>query len=939
MYPVLILRAEAVCLVILIFLYYTSRDYQVDRGPKTFGRLWTFAFIHVCFDIITVFTVNNTQSVPSAVNYIYHVIFYLSAILYSNELANYVIRQCHPKNAKKFYILGLAVAGVYLCCLPLLKIEYVPDVGTYSSAGSAAIVGYSIAFVFFITALIMIFVNWSKMSRSIRRALIPLMLLLMVVEVGQAIFKSLLFTGCAITIVTVGFFFSLENPVQVFKNKAMVDALTGVHSRASYEADISKLDKKFREKPDDSYTFVFCDLNDLHNVNAQYGHAVGDEYITFVASSINRCMSKAFSVYRIGGDEFLVIYYDVPESTVIKEIENFNKSCAEESKKHAYIVSVATGYARSSENFKSLCDVVKTADYEMYLHKTAMKAQKGNGYGTVGTRLNYSGLMDKVFDAMCSSNDKHYPYITNLETNVTRISPEWKEFFGLEDEFYTDFNSVWEKRIHPDYLEGFKADIAAVMNGHKKYHNYDYYAQKADGEYVHVSCHGSKYNDAGEDVSYFCGFIENHGVKDTIDENTGLRNYDQLTARVCLLMDNLKPFSVLKVRVNNFARVNMLYGYDGGLQFIRSIKDCLCSELGERGEVFTQEMNYFSILLDTDDITVVEDYYETVSKKLTEGVAANGLSIPVQIAGGAIINHGEPLSIQTMRRNLVYVLEESMNSNRNRLVVYGGDFDRSKTSTLSILSEIHSDVITGKEYFKLRYQPVVSTVDERIIGAEALLYWRHPAYGEIPPGQFIAFLETDPCYYQLGISVIRRAVQDAKRMKELIPTFRINVNITSFQLQNDSFPDDVCGILNEFDYPARDIILELTERCKELDSAYLDKRIKNLRNRGIRVAFDDLGTGYSTINLLMNIPVDEVKLDRDFVRDLPNRSTYQLYAQALVQGASSVDREYSICFEGVENEETFNFIRKYGDFLAQGYYFTKPLLIDAFSEYVTKRLN
>lgn len=935
MYPVLILRAEIVCLVILVFLCFTSRSYNIDRNARAFRRLLMFGIIHVCFDIITVITVNNVDTVAPWINWICHIVFYLSAICYSNELANYVIALCYPKYAKRFYAFGHIAATVYLCCLPLLEIAYEDTSGgTWSSSGPAAYAGYGLAFVFFLSALLFMLFNMKKLPRPIRIALIPMMAVLMVVEISQVVWRSLLFTGCAITIVTVGFFFSLENPVQVFKRKAMTDALTGVRSRSSYETDIENFDRKFKTKPGDEYTFVFCDLNGLRNINNRFGHPEGDNYITLIASSINRCMKHATSVYRIGGDEFLILYYKVNEDTIVREISELQKDCMKSNDRLNYVPSVSVGYARSSANYKSLKDVVKTADYAMYQNKSEMK-QNIHRNTSLGSRANYVGLTDKIFDAMCSSNDRNYPYLTNLETNVTRISPAWKEFFGLDSEFFTDFNSVWEKRIHPDYLEGFKEDIASVMNGHQKYHNYEYLAKKADGEYVRVSCHGSVYRDNSDSCSYFSGFMVNHALDERRDPVTGLREFEKLTAKVSTLMDNCRPFSVLKLNLNNFARVNMLYGYGGGSDIIRRIAEILSSETKGTAEVFCQGSIDFSVLFDTNDEQTVREYYERVSARLAAGVEADNGSVPVTISGGAIINNAERLEIQDMRSSLVYALEESFYSQRNSLVFYNRG-DESAQSDIALLSEIHRDALSEMKFFRLRYQPIVDIETEKTIGAEALLAWLHPVYGDISAGKFIAFIETDPCYYRLGLRIIDRAVADAKRFREKIPGFRINVNITALQLQDARFADDVVGILDSYGYPHEGLVLELTERCKEMENGFLAAKIADLRSRGILVAFDDFGTGYSTINLLMNIHIDEIKLDKDFVHDLIRRENYQIFVRSLVLGALSGKNSFTICFEGIEDREILDFVRQYGNFLAQGYYFAKPMFADGLDAYIDK---
>jgi len=934
MFPVLILRCELVCLVILVFLYFTSRSYNISSESKAFNRLLFFALIHVVFDIITVLTVNQTDTVPLWLNWICHVFFYLSAIFFSNEIVNYVIAICYPGYAKKLYALGHILISIYICCLPFLRIYYIQTIGTCSSAGPAAIVGYGLAFLFFSCAILMILTHMNIMTPSIKSALIPMMLVLMIAEVCQIIWPSILFTGSAVTIVTVGFFFSLENPVSVFRQKALFDALTGVRSRSSYEEDIDRFDRHFQKDPNNDYCFVFIDLNNLRVVNNRFGHAEGDNYITLIAKSMKQCMKHCSAIYRIGGDEFLVYYNRTDVAIIVNEINELHSECNRISMRSGYTVAISVGYAVSSSSNQSLKDVVRTADYAMYCNKAAAKSRKDSVSSAVGTKINYSGLTDKIFDALCAANDRSYPFITNMETNVTRISPEWSSYFGLDDEFFADFLSIWKCRIQPDYVEGYVNDLLDVINKRQRYHHYDCFARRIDGEYVRISCRGSIYRDSSSGITYFSGFIVNHGLDDNTDPVTGLKNYDELTSRIYKLTDRGTPFSVLKLRLNNFARIDMLYGYNEGNKLLKTISMILTDEIGSKDNVFCQDSVNFTILLDTYDEQTVEDYYSKISGRLAAGLDVTSIRVPVFISGGAYINKGESCCIQLIRSGLLFATEESHSNQRNNLVFYHGAHDTQTDTDVSLLAMIHADALADQKHFQLYYQPIIDMSNGETVGAEALLRWIHPVFGVIPPRQYIAFLENDPCYYRLGLSILEWAVRDAKRVREMIPKFKISVNITALQLQDRSFISNVLSILQKYDCDPGNLVLELTERCKEMDFNFLSKRIAKLRSKGILVAFDDFGTGYSTINLLMNIPVDEIKLDKDFVQELRDRENYRLFANTIVSGRSSSGNHYTICFEGIENEEVLREARKYGDFLAQGYYFAKPLPIEELITYV-----
>ena len=213
-------------------------------------------------------------------------------------------------------------------------------------------------------------------------------------------------------------------------------------------------------------------------------------------------------------------------------------------------------------------------------------------------------------------------------------------------------------------------------------------------------------------------------------------------------------------------------------------------------------------------------------------------------------------------------------------------------------------------------------------GAETLLRWRSDEHGEVSPGRFIAFLENDPAYEPLGYAIIRDAVRTAGKIRRKMPDFRVNVNITAIQLLTDDFIPNVVRILEEEQYDPAYLMLELTERCKEMEFELLSERVAELKKTGIRVALDDMGTGFSTIDLLLHLSADEIKLDMAFTRELMGMEKHEILTRTLCE--SSIKNGVDICFEGVEDQELADYLKGYGDVLLQGYLFDKPLMAEEF---------
>lgn len=938
MYPVLILREELVCFLVLIFLFFMSKAYLKGRDSGSFTRLVIFALLHVIFDFVTILTVNNTDSVPVIVNDICHVIFYITAILYTNELLFYIVRTCYPNSAGKQYIAGYIVVGIFIVCVPALGIDYVEMKGTYLSLGLAAYGGFALAFLILVAATVVLFVNFRRLKNMVKYALLPMIFVLFASILIQVAIPEMLFTGGGITVVTVAFFFSIENPVHFFRQKAMTDALTGVLSRHSYETDIEEIEERFRKKRDYNYILAFCDINNLKAVNGMYGHSEGDNYIALVASVLTEGLKHADGIYRMGGDEFFVVFHNVDEDTVREECRSVQKTLAGINTDGRYTPSVAIGYAQAGPDYSSIRDVVRTADYVMYRSKAEMKGVSAFAAQDMGTRLNLTGLTDYMFDAMCSANDHIYPFVCNLETNITRIAPAWNEYFDMGFEFAENFSEKWIAKIHPDDIKEEKLALAEVMNGKNKYFNSEYRALNRDKEYVRCTGHGAIFKGENGKPDVFAGYLINHGIQEKIDSITGFGNGFAINERFLEIVNEGRQAVIIQIIIYDTERIDMLYGYLEGRNILKEAACIVRREVGDGGEVFTDKGSNVAIVLYDVSREDAAAKYSCICDVLTEGVKLGERLVPLNIfAGAAEICPGLDNDRDAIRSKLIFAAEKSR-YNRNSKLVFIDEMDEGGPQTdLELLTTIHRDAAGGLDNFYIKYQPIVDTHTEEIVGAEALLRWRSRPYGEILPGRFIDFLETDPCFYRLGLWIIRQAVKAASIVRINNKGFKMSVNVTAQQMRNDCFSKDVMSILNEMGYPPQCLILELTERSKELDTDYLKKIISELRGEGVKVAFDDMGTGYSTINLLLNIEVDEVKLDGKFVRKLQEEESYQIYAEALSK-ANRINGT-TICFEGVETREMHEFLKQYGKSYCQGFLFGKPVELNELLDFTNVAAN
>jgi EAL domain-containing protein (putative c-di-GMP-specific phosphodiesterase class I) len=307
------------------------------------------------------------------------------------------------------------------------------------------------------------------------------------------------------------------------------------------------------------------------------------------------------------------------------------------------------------------------------------------------------------------------------------------------------------------------------------------------------------------------------------------------------------------------------------------------------------------------------------------------LPVPLKVACGAVIVEDYDGTEDSLKSSLTYALEESKHGHHGELVFFRDVVQNGDRKNLELISVIHQCVIRDCEGFYLCYQPLVDVVSNQIIGMEALVRWNKEPYGEIPPGRFIPWLEQDPSFFRLGSWIMLQALKDAVRIREKLQTrFILNVNITALQLERKEFRDSVLAMLQETGFPPEDFCMELTERCREMDHDFLKEEMAFFHSHGIKLALDDFGSGFSSLELLRDLPVDELKVDMSFVRDIHKKPVNQAIIKSVVQCAKTIG--IKTCIEGVEDRQLSEFLRQYEATYYQGYYYSKPVRIENFEK-------
>jgi len=721
-----------------------------------------------------------------------------------------------------------------------------------------------------------------------------------------------------------------------------IDERTMLLNRTSYRNMASRL-----RRP--AIIQIF-DIDSFKTINDQYGHPYGDQCLQVIGRIIRKVYGRYGKCYWIDSDKFCVIL-NSEESSIIAQNKQFFAAMEEHRKTDSHFPHISLGYAQYDPSQGNVQDTEQAAISMMYHNKERNKIKYGpiphttpQTHKLSSTKeeqkptpeaLDLSGLTDRTFTAFSSTSARSYIYLCNISTGVSRWSPAAVQYFGLPGEYMFNAGKIWESHIHPQDRQMYHEDITAVFSGRRQVHELEYRAKNRLGEYVVCTCRGVVLKGNGTDPDLFAGTLINHGIVDDVDPITNLHTNAAFTKRLQQLITERAAACVIKIGIEHFRHINAMYGQEGGNQVLRLFGIELQDLVAGKGQVFRLEGSKFAFYLYDTDQDEARKFFHQLRSVAQNNIQINNLQIPLRIYGGAVrLDAKYSYNEYIVRSSLIYAMEQSLDHYHNELVFSEDIHQVINVENIQIHTEIHRSAMEGCRNFFLCYQPIVSLSTGKVIGAEALLRWKHASYGVVPPGSFIPWLENDPAFTLVGNWILRQAIVETKPLRQADPNFILNVNITGTQLEYSGFREDVLNILADTDCPPENLCLELTERCRHMDLPFLADELRFFHSRGITIAIDDFGTGTSSLVLLLQLPVDELKVDRVFLLSAFTNQQSLTLLESIVQNAQKAG--FHTCVEGIETQEQYELVASLGGDYYQGYYSSKPAPIAEFLEFYRK---
>lgn len=404
---------------------------------------------------------------------------------------------------------------------------------------------------------------------------------------------------------------------------------------------------------------------------------------------------------------------------------------------------------------------------------------------------------------------------------------------------------------------------------------------------------------------------------------------DRLNQSIVSAQRRKRSLALLMLDLDRFKEINDTLGHQTGDALLQQVGARLRNVLRDSDTVARLGGDEFAVLLpnvnDTNALRIAGAIHEKLEKVYE--VYEHSLYVGVSIGIAVFPQHGETAEILLQHADVAMYMAKRANSG---MTVYDVDRDEHSVSHLSVLSDLRSAV--ENEEFILQYQPTLSMRDSKIAGAEALIRWRHPRQGLIMPEEFINVAEQTGLIKRISNWVLDTAIRDCHLLHKKGHKLKMSVNLSVWDIQDPNIGANITRKLEKWGLSANYLTLEITERVMMAEPERARQVLTELDNMGVQVVIDDFGTGFSSLVYLKQLPVSMLKVDKSFVIDMMKDDSDAAIVHSIVELAHNLGLE--TVAEGVENDQTWSWLRTWDCDYAQGYYISHPLSFIEFEHYL-----
>ena len=544
----------------------------------------------------------------------------------------------------------------------------------------------------------------------------------------------------------------------------------------------------------------------------------------------------------------------------------------------------------------------------------------------VEAEARYRNLIEQIPAVVYADDGEHTTY----------VNPQIERMLGVSPEAYQADPDLWLRMVHPDDRARVEAQSEAFLAGEGADLD-DYRMVRPDGRVVWVRDRAFAERDERGRALYEHGILfDVTELKDAEARVAHLAYHDGLTSlanrqlfeeTLILAIERAKrddtSVAVVFLDLDNFKLVNDSLGHHAGDAMLRELAERLHTCIRETDLVARQGGDEFLLLLADLDHDVIDDAATKVANRvndvLSKPFVLNGTEFHARGSTGISTFPRDAHDAETLLRNADVAMYRAKRLEPGGYVFFAADGEDAM-QRLSFAQRLRHAV--DEQHWVLHYQPVVDLSDRRVVGAEALIRWREAGGGIVPPGEFIPVAEELGLIEAIGDWVVEQVALQQRTWRLAGLDLEVSFNLSPRQLWTPRLAERLLSKFRDAGVDPSTVQAEITESTAMADPDRTQRTLRELSSWGLRLALDDFGTGYSSLARLKHMPVDVLKIDQEFVRNVDKDVRLAGMVRAMIQVAQSLDMVPLA--EGVETEGEYIFLRSNGCRLAQGFWFAHP---------------
>lgn len=519
-----------------------------------------------------------------------------------------------------------------------------------------------------------------------------------------------------------------------------------------------------------------------------------------------------------------------------------------------------------------------------------------------------------------------YLYIIDLQKNTFKISQAAVNRFMISGNSFDDAVNSFQYFVYKEDRSMIAEDLQCIIEGKEKDHNLYYRWLDKNGMPVWINCRGKVIDDKDGKPHYLIGCVNEIGDTQRADNVSGLLGERELRSYISSHIKDSSSEYLIYIGIDGFNAINGTLGVDYGNYVLKSVADCINSCLSDSQKLYHIVADEYMIIdLEShtkDDVMLLQ---KKICKKIEEFIILEKYKVVFTISTGIIYAKMLLKYYDEYRKIAVFSLKQAKSMGGNGVYFFEKEDYELFLRKEKIKSALRNAVANGFEGFDVYYQPIMDCDSGHMIGAEALM--RFSMYQDkkkepVSPVEFIPLLEETGLIIPAGRYVLNKAVSMCHEMRQYIPEFKINVNISYIQMVKSDIWKDILSSIKQYDLPPECLCAELTESGYTDMTPYFYKLRKKFEEKNLQFVLDDFGTGFSNLHCIVNMKPNYVKLDNDFTaKAMSNARDFELLKK-IVEMVHSID--IRICIEGIEKEEWYQKLKEIHVDYLQGYLFGKP---------------